>query len=451
MSSAGLNSPGSPQPTQSSDVDKFAKTSVAKDAKIFPSRLELPRPPPISSGQPVQILTNHFDASTGTIAEIRKYTASFTPNYTVKRRGANGQERDVQPEITKSRRHQILTLLLSQGPFHAAATDYYDLIVSATAIDQQSFVVDLPDNRQNVQTQQIIQRTWTVTLDLISTLSCDSLRIYQEQGNFDNCAEVINALNLMVSRVPAQSNTISRHGRTADRFFSFTANKQNLGGGLEAAFGFRRSVRPLQGGLMLQLSNSAAAFYREIRVDRLINEFIGVGPNNNSFAQKLLNGHATLQRFLRTVKVQKSYGGREIHSIWEIPKNKRSGQLLRPNDISFEADIEGKKMKVTLPDYLRRKYNIFRTESNIVIDVGSDGRPVYVPADKLQVLPGNLYRKLLDSNQTASMVEAAARTPGTNLLDIESNGTAMFALGSTGPLVCLSCRVSLTVLTQRWR
>ncbi len=45
----------------------------------------------------------------------------------------------------------------------------------------------------------------------------------------------------------------------------------------------------------------------------------------------------------------------------------------------------------------------------IVMDVGSDQHPIYIPSNLLSVLPGNRYCRALDDRQQTQMITSACR------------------------------------------
>lgn len=45
----------------------------------------------------------------------------------------------------------------------------------------------------------------------------------------------------------------------------------------------------------------------------------------------------------------------------------------------------------------------------IVVDVGSDQHPIYIPSNLLRVLPGNRYCRALDDRQQTPMITSACR------------------------------------------
>ena len=71
----------------------------------------------------------------------------------------------------------------------------------------------------------------------------------------------------------------------------------------------------------------------------------------------------------------------------------------------------------------------------LVINVGTANHKVSISSEKLRVLEGNSYRRLLKPEQTGSMVRFAARGPLINhhnplppLNDIVQNGLPMFGI-----------------------
>lgn len=76
-------------------------------------------------------------------------------------------------------------------------------------------------------------------------------------------------------------------------------------------------------------------------------------------------------------------------------------------------------------------YKIPVHNNTFVVDVGRSGHPVYIPADLCTVLPGQVTRQKLNSNQTSSMIQKACRGPKDNATDITERG--LHLMGITKP------------------
>ena len=58
-----------------------------------------------------------------------------------------------------------------------------------------------------------------------------------------------------------------------------------------------------------------------------------------------------------------------------------------------------------LPEY----HGVNALSDAIVVDVGSDQHPTYIPSNLLTVLPGNRYCRALDDRQQTEMITSACR------------------------------------------
>lgn len=65
----------------------------------------------------------------------------------------------------------------------------------------------------------------------------------------------------------------------------------------------------------------------------------------------------------------------------------------------------------------------------IVVDVGSDQHPVYIPSNLLRVLPGNRYRHAMVGEQQTSMIRTACRPASIDKHNNPSNKTLIRATG----------------------
>lgn len=70
----------------------------------------------------------------------------------------------------------------------------------------------------------------------------------------------------------------------------------------------------------------------------------------------------------------------------------------------------------------------------IVVDVGSDEQPVYIPSNLLTILPGNGYRHALIDKQQSTMITTACRPAISNKSLILRSGLPLLGIhGSVVP------------------
>lgn len=76
----------------------------------------------------------------------------------------------------------------------------------------------------------------------------------------------------------------------------------------------------------------------------------------------------------------------------------------------------------------------------LVVDVGSQDRSIFIPANLLDVLPGNFYRHVLLGAQQSTMIQFACRparmpnSPTSNHGLITNSGVSMLGISAQRPL-----------------
>ena len=65
----------------------------------------------------------------------------------------------------------------------------------------------------------------------------------------------------------------------------------------------------------------------------------------------------------------------------------------------------------------------------IIVDVGSDQHPIYVPSNLLRLLPGNRFRHAMVGEQQMNVIKIACRPASLDARDKPSNRTLILATG----------------------
>nr|VWO97926.1 N/A [Ganoderma boninense] len=98
-------------------------------------------------------------------------------------------------------------------------------------------------------------------------------------------------------------------------------------------------------------------------------------------------------------------------------------------------DSEEFKTKMSVEQFFKRKYNItLRHHSDLpLINVSADdNRPVYLPAEICDIVPGQAYRSKLNAEQTAAMTKVACNQPASNGKAITNEGFKSLGLRPPG-------------------
>ncbi|KAF5978332.1 putative argonaute like post-transcriptional silencing QDE-2 [Fusarium coicis] len=261
--------------------------------------------------------------------------------------------------------------------------------------------------------------------------------------------DVIDALNVIFGFGPrSKLDKISAVG--SSRFFAFGSDKRHneviLGRdrALKAARGYFQSVRLATGRLLLNVNVTHGVF----KIDGPCAKFFdGFGVNatqSPQMARKL----KLLGRFLPKTRVwiKTKYGSKEvrrskaIHGLVSIRDIKRQCRdknppkfrhttdfVVGPGDVSFWLEDEGNGRYITVADFYKQKYNV-NLQNYPLFNVGTAAKPTFVPAEFLEIQPGQSVKAKLNGAESTDMVNFACRTPYANALSITTDARETLGL-----------------------
>ncbi|KAG6916362.1 hypothetical protein DXG01_007198 [Tephrocybe rancida] len=217
---------------------------------------------------------------------------------------------------------------------------------------------------------------------------------------------LVSAVNLVLQQ-HASRNGI-RVGKNR-YFFPTSAQKISLGPGVEAFQGFYTSVRTSYKQLMVNVNVCMSAFIEPGNLgDALI-----------SFSRGSHGAMPTLPKGFGRVRV------RTTHLGYTKPV-KRIGTTSSRNTKFDCAELGG---VVSVEQYFQKKYNIkLKHPADLpVVDIGSQKKVIWVPAELCDILPGQPYGKLND-RETAQMIRYACNPPKFNAEAIVNQGFPVLGL-----------------------
>lgn len=235
-------------------------------------------------------------------------------------------------------------------------------------------------------------------------------------------ANLVQQLNIILSKVPSGSSSVAKLGHS--HFFGLdeggaTYDSMDLGGGLIALRGYFSSARPMIGRVLVNVQVLSGAFYRPGSVISLLSEYkASVG----GFERRpyTVPEVAQIGTFLKHLKVRVEHRSKDqsivakTMTIFGIAvEDSRRTTFHLDRDDGFPAG------PVTVQDYFRRQHNVDLAHPEAdVLNCGTNASPSYIPAELCTVLPGQPHRRLLHPNQTAKMITFAARPANVNAMDI---------------------------------
>ncbi|KAK2762261.1 hypothetical protein FQN54_001271 [Arachnomyces sp. PD_36] len=369
-----------------------------------------------SLGRKVPLWANYFDIGEVDKIELHQYVAKIEPAETVTRR-----------------RRRIFSLLLEHPSLKKLplATNYVDKLVSPRKI-QIDGPIQLPYYEKEDEPQDS-RKSYTITIepnkvfplsDLIKDLRAPN-EIYLDKN------EAIQAMNIVLAGVPNMSSENQPVGQSKHFKRSQDSGDRKLEPGLRAIKGFFHSVRPSTGRLLLNLNVSTAAFYQGGPLTELVNAVArhhNANPGNHRDVLLMENAIRKLRVSIHYLKRD----GRDVTRVKTIfGLGKINGKAATVQQLEFSLDEGGVTRQINVQDYFRTRYNINIPANDIVVNVGSDARRVYIPVSLCTVVLGQVVRKKLEPAQTSEMIRTACSRPAENAEAIHRSGLPL--MGITGP------------------
>ncbi|PIL23408.1 Argonaute [Ganoderma sinense ZZ0214-1] len=224
----------------------------------------------------------------------------------------------------------------------------------------------------------------------------------------------ISALNLILQQY-AQRNGV-RVSRNK-YFFPSSSERHRLSLGVEAMRGFFISVRPVYMQLTVNVNLCMTAFYVPGNLAQRMDEFhqrTG-GAMPDWFADKLKVSTRHLG-FTRTYV---------IHTIM-------TGKTARQERFNC-PEFGG---MVSVEQFFKRKHSVTLAHHSDLplVNVSADrNRPVYLPAEICEIVPGQAYRGKLGDEQTKAMIKVACNPPAFNGNTVVNQGFTDLGLRPNAP------------------
>ncbi|EZG10816.1 hypothetical protein H106_00394 [Trichophyton rubrum CBS 735.88] len=327
----------------------------------------------------------------------------------------------------------MLCLTLESLTSHPVATNYKDKIICTKELNVKQVMVQYYEKEEQSSLNSPSYRV-TIQLQRVFRMGevLDDLKSSIETYNPDERSEAIQALNVILAHFPNESPNTQFLGQSKHFPLHGQQNKHEIGAGLDAIRGFFHSVRPSTGRLLLNLNVSTGAFYHVGTLHTLVCRFDQGRRLSGSVRLQELN------KFLHKLRVvllcpnnaiSQTTGMKTIQSV--VRRNNLPGTI---DNIRFEWPSGGREREVSVRELYRQVYSIDLSENDqIVVDVGTKGKPIYLPAELCHVVPGQPARQRLSARQTSDMIKVACCRPGANANSIVRKGLPLMGMmGDTG-------------------
>ncbi|CAI7659783.1 unnamed protein product [Penicillium viridicatum] len=281
---------------------------------------------------------------------------------------------------------------------------------------------------------------WEVTLTFDSSYSpADMMACLEDvkhRKELENEAPCLRVLNILMSAYPYGDKSITIIGKGRNKFFRMDERKQSAGiqGGAEAARGYYSSVRLGAGRIFLNLNVSHGAFFKPGSLADTIMAFTDVFRRNRDLLDRWLKGVKVYALHLDARENGEGVKEKPVRTIFGVatPKDGRNGHNPpRVKDVASCADHvefwmgdEKKGKYVTVTEYFFRTYNkkLKYGDDLPIVNVGNYDRPVYLPAELCEVLPGQPFKPEPAMVQRQNMIKFSCRRPPQNYASIMTEG-----------------------------
>lgn len=278
----------------------------------------------------------------------------------------------------------------------------------------------------------------------------------------ENKAEIIQALNCILARYcHDQPNMMTLRNNSSHFRLDRIDQGANLHRGMLLLRGFFKSVRPATGNLLVNVNPSNTVVYKAVRLSELAKEYMKVKEYMKDNAH-----HRALENFLKglRVKVPHLEGGRNgsgtsIRTVCGLahPNDGEEGpdppqveKFGGPNHVIFTQETQGVKRPISVRDYFLAFHKEIKMDEDLpVVCVGDRARrPVYLPMEACEVLPGQPCKETLTPGQKTDMIRFTCRKPKENAESIMNVGVPSLGLDSSNPILVSSAPSSEILMTD---
>ncbi|KAL8754944.1 MAG: hypothetical protein Q9199_003983 [Rusavskia elegans] len=454
-----------PSTAGSNRQPKASDEESPQDGQCNVSSSLIKRPQYCNAGTPLRLYANFFELNVSKSVKLVRYSIEVI-------------RQAPSVEITNGGlRSQCIRLALQEAGFvryrNRIVTDHQANLYSVVQLPEELHTTNIQYRDEHSQTTNPNARSYVITLKEGRTFDISSLvpKIVSEDLTIgkESRSEILTALNIFLHDFAQRQPTSITYLRDKCFHLGHHSSRHNLFGGLEAIPGFFSSVRPASDKLMVNVNPSRGAFYKVLRLDYLMYEWDEAWKDRGSWDAVELDA---LQAFLKGLRIKALHLNKKDGKGNPCPWIKRISGLAQITDgqtpptpgdktnppaqdpsktVSLPpvVDVKGanpsqvqfwhdkKNMYVSVSDHFKEEYPGYPPGGDLsrslwcVVNVGSQERPIYLPAEACEVLPGQAYKKKLSPQQTTEMIEVAVRRPFVNKKAIEQDGLRSVGLNAT--------------------
>lgn len=467
-----------------------AKSAAPPSHEMFPAR-----PSFGTKGTPVTLWANYYKV-VAKITVLYKYTldivqvpteteSSSQPENKGKSKGqgkgqVKGQSK-AQPREVKGRKlHFVISELLKELSKNDSslvlATEFKSQLVSLNKLELENNPL-----RLSLESEVVADKIdlFDVTIHGPAETRVDDMLKYIATTTdtpgphaLPRFPDVVDALNIIFGYGPrTRVGDVSAVG--SSRFFPFknggiSTDMTLMGRPLIAARGFFQSLRIGTGRLLLNANVTHGIFKIHGKLDEIFrNMGVRAVQRQDRYGMsklRLMDKFLPKTRVWHTVKYDNGKEKRRPRAIYSLAKASEAKrakpgppakfqpdwEFAGPQNVSFYLEVNGKAGQyVTVYNYYLQKYNT-KVGDYPLVNMGNAEKPTYVPAEFIEIQPGQAVKAKLTSKESTEMVNFACRSPYANALSITTDARETLGLDD-GMLNKFGIHVDKQLLTVQGR
>ncbi|KAJ2990784.1 hypothetical protein NUW58_g2785 [Xylaria curta] len=460
---------------------KMAQVQISDTSKDtwFPRR-----PAFGTAGTAVVLWANYFKLDVSTEVPLLKYSLKAErknkrPVAQKKGKKAKGQkaaEQDTGPKGKKL--HSIIKSALDQVAKSVTyATEFKDQVISLepfTLPDSQIVIVQYGDEGKDDVYE--VKFSGPTTVDLPGLLNY--LRTMHDPSgdtSFPKFETAVDAISVITGHYARNNPNTAALGRSRYFPLQLEGETHDLG---QPEFnriirGYFQSARPATGRLILNTNVAHGVFRPKGLVSDLAPKFLNY--NGSPDYQSL---HSSLSKLRARCKVL-SEDGKNARYYQKVicglamtndgnTRQQHAGDgppPIPPSVPHFAAKAKDVKFHLRAPapaglqanalcsvaDYYKKRYGYTVNPNFPVVNVGTKAKPVYMPAEFVEVLDGQPLRRKTTPNETRDMINFSCRSPFANAASISTFGRQVLGLDNPQFLKRFGIQVGDRLLTVQGR
>ncbi|KAI8946453.1 ribonuclease H-like domain-containing protein [Xylaria longipes] len=449
-------------------TSKMAQVQIS--AVQSPKEIWFPRRPAFADkGTEVVLWANYFKLDVSAKKTLLKYSL------TVQRRDKDpkGQKKtkDGKADGPKGRKlHSIIKSALDQVAQSVTfATEFKDKVISlepfALPESQIITVSYIDEGKDDVYD---VKFDGPSTIDLPGLLNyVKTMRDPSGNSSFPKFSDAIDAISIITGYHARKNPDASALGRSRYFPLNLDGEQDDLGWPEHNRIirGYFQSARLATGRLILNANVAHGVFRPKGFVSDLVPRFV-----NNRRATDYHSLHKVLSRLRARCKVLADDKNKKPERFIQkvicglADRADGTGQTrpvvpylgAKARDVKFylrapaPAGLQGNAL-CSVADYYKKRYGYNVHPDHPVVNVGTKVKPVYMPAEFVEVIDGQPVRRKTTPEETRGMIKFACRSPFANATSVSTYGRQVLGLDNSESLSRFGIQVGKMLLTVQGR